>query len=110
MSQHINFTSHNNELTSVLMGWDKPLQGFFMVIDKPDLGLDEPFWSNLNDHNPNYPKTLYSFLKILFKLKITVPKQMIDEILADGEQNMGNKEVFHSFYDGIYTRSEHRFN
>ncbi len=106
MSQHIYFTSHNNELTSVLMGWDKPLQGFFMVIDKPDLGLDEPFWSNLIDHIPNYPKTLDSFLKVLSKFKISVPKQMIEEVLADGEQNFGNKEVLHSFFDGIYKRTE----
>lgn len=109
MSQHIFYTIHNDELISILMGWDKPLQGYFMVIDKPDLGLDEPFWSNLINNNPNYPKTLDPFLKILSKLKITVPKQMIDEILADGDQNLGNKEVLHSFYDGMYKRTENGF-
>lgn len=48
MSQHHFYTTHEGVGAHVYMGWDKPLQGFFLVIEK-DNDEDEPFWSNLNN-------------------------------------------------------------
>lgn len=44
MSQHYFYTQHNGMKTVVLMGWDRPLQGFFLVVQKEDDKEDAPFW------------------------------------------------------------------
>ena len=102
MSQHCFYTAHEKEEIQIVMGWDRPLQGYFMVIQK-DFDGDIPFWSNL-DHEPSHPNNLDAFLSVLDKLNIKIPLQMIDEILEDGKNNMGNKVILHSIEDGIYTR------
>ncbi|HRG61627.1 MAG TPA: hypothetical protein PLP75_01270 [Burkholderiales bacterium] len=43
MSQYHYMLVHEGKNTEVFMGWDRPLQGFFLVIDQ---GGDEPLWSN----------------------------------------------------------------
>ena len=64
MSQHHFTVIHNGEETEILMGWDKLLQGFFLVIEKLS-DEDEPFWSIL--------------LTILDSLKIGLFNFLIDE-------------------------------
>lgn len=104
MSQHLFCTLHDNTPTRILMGWDRPLQGYFMVIEKPDIDEDEPFWSNLTHCEPSHPKNLKPFLAVLKKLSITVPLKMIEEVLEDGVTNHGNKEVTHKVEGEIYER------
>jgi hypothetical protein len=87
MSQHYFDTTWGSQLISILMGWDRPLQGYFMVIESPE--NDEPLWCNLS-HEPSHPDIL----------------EMIQEILEDGAKNVGNKQVRHSLEDGIYARFE----
>jgi hypothetical protein len=103
MSQHYFDTTWGSQLISILMGWDRPLQGYFMVIESPE--NDEPLWCNLS-HEPSHPDILEPFLAILADLNITIPLQMIQEILEDGAKNVGNKQVRHSLEDGIYARFE----
>ena len=108
MSQHIFHTtciiSSIPEDVIVLMGWDRPLQGYFLVIDKGNSIFDEPVWSNL-DHEPSHPKTLEIFLMVLNDLKIYIPRQMIEEILQDSFENVGNKYVYHTIKNGVYKRA-----
>lgn len=96
MSQHHFYTQHNGEKTHVLMGWDYPLQGFFLVIEK-ESDLDVPFWSNLNaeDAEEAHPKNLKSFLDILKKLDIEIPVEMLEDINQDKLSNVRNKQVMH---------------
>ncbi len=51
MSQYI-FEAHtkNGNKVEVLLGWDNPLEYFFMVIDSDD--SDEPLYSNLFESDP----------------------------------------------------------
>ncbi len=105
MSRHIFYTEHHGLQKYVLMGWDSPLQGFFMVIDSPDSEDDEPYWSNLSLKNP-YPKTFDGFLEVLAQQNIALPKQMIEEILEDSKRNLGNKDITHSYNNGVYNRAE----
>lgn len=91
---------------TVFMGWDKPLQGYFLVIDKVSSVSDEPIWSNLY-HEPSHPKKLDFFLSILLNdYKIKLPQQMINELIDDHKVNAGNKEVHHTFTNGDYDRVE----
>lgn len=100
MSQHLFETTLHGEAVTILMGWDKPLQGFFLVIDYNNSECDEPLWSNLNQIDP-HPKTLDKFILVLneFNFDIPVPQEMIDAVLQDKRENCGNKEVIHSIHD-----------
>ncbi|MCW5589670.1 MAG: hypothetical protein KIT27_08425 [Legionellales bacterium] len=103
MSQHLFKVFHNETPTYVLMGWDRPLQGFFMVIYKP-LESDAPYYSNL-DQEESHPNHIQPFLTVLKQHHIFVPQQMIDEIIEDANNNIGNKEVFHHIVAGVHRRS-----
>ena len=85
------------------MGWDRSLQGFFMVINKAD--RDEPFWLNLN-YEPSHPDTLQPFFDVLKKLNIQPPAEMIEEINQDARANQGNKQVIHILKENGYDRIE----
>lgn len=95
MSQHVFETIKDGREITVLMGWDRPLQGFFLVIDYVDSDGDEPLWSNLTHHDPPHPKSLDSFLAVLKEFEITIPKSMIAELLQDQVKNAGNKQISH---------------
>lgn len=83
MSQHV--FSHNQY--SVLCGWDRPLQGYFLVILVED-NL-QPVFNNLDAEIPN-PKTFDSFLTVLNDFKIPLPVGLMDALLLDAANNIGN--------------------
>ncbi len=93
MSQHHFFTEHEGKKTHVLMGWDRPLQGYFLVIHK-ESDRDGLYWSNL-DSEESHPKTLQPFIDVLQKFTIVLPEEMIRAIQRDAEQNIGNRQVIH---------------
>lgn len=80
---------HKEKKTEVFMGWDRPLQGFFLVIDQ---GGDEPLWSNLYQEE-SHPKTLEPFINELQSRGIELPLTMISEMEQDRVENVGNKCV-----------------
>ena len=87
MSQYHYMFVHKGKKTEVFMGWDRPLQGFFLVIDQ---GGEEPLWSNL-DQEVSHPNSLTPFLVELNNRGINAPESMISELLEDQRQNVGNK-------------------
>jgi hypothetical protein len=94
MSQHHLSVQHEGVNTHILMGWDRPLQGYFLVIEK-DTDEDEPFWSNLIHADEPHPKSIEPFLKVLQDLNINIPDSMIEALEEDGRTNAGNREVMH---------------
>ncbi len=93
MSQHRFKTSYKAQPVEILMGWDRPLQGFFLVIQ--DLSDEnEPIYSNLDDENlepDGLSRDLGYFQNKLKQLGIFVPAQMWDEIKSDQLDNVGNR-------------------
>lgn len=77
MSQH----RFNGGKYSVLCGWDKPLQGFFLVIEEND----ELQYSNLNEYE-SHPKSFDAFLIVLARFGI----DMSDELLHQLNQDKAN--------------------
>lgn len=100
MSQHIFLTTHpEHGKLEVLAGWDRPLQGFFMHIEKLEAPEGEdgavPYlYDNLDDDKlplGGLSRSFDYFLPILKQHGIEVPAAMIEDIKADGAVNMGNK-------------------
>ncbi|HET9645425.1 MAG TPA: hypothetical protein VFP68_19180 [Burkholderiaceae bacterium] len=95
MSQHRFQTTYQGDPVSVLMGWDRPLQGFFLVIAA--ICRDGYVYSNLEDRALRQcfglPPALDYFLGKLSEFGIEVPSRMIDEIKADADKDVGNRYV-----------------
>jgi hypothetical protein len=96
VSQHLFPAKYKDQAMTVLAGWDRPLQQFFMVIelDAPtdDMTDEEVYlYSNLFDPN-SVRKDLDYFTEKLKEFGITLPNLMLDEIRKDCAQNIGNRQ------------------
>jgi len=116
MSLHKYTTQPRNIELVVTMGWDRPLQGFFMNIIQTNLEPassgekteedEEVFLFNNLEQQVSHPKGIEAYLFELEHRGIEVPEQMINEVLADGMHNVGNKIVEHTRVNGIYNREQ----
>jgi len=77
-----------------LAGWDKPLQHFFLVVEKE--GKDDPVYSNLFDSSANGLEDCSYFKMKLAELGVLAPPGFWAAIEADRECNMGNSARFWS--------------
>lgn len=103
MSRHYFKTEYRGKAVTVLMGYDKPLGGFFMVIEDDGREDDEYICSNLYEEI-THPKSLSPYRARLEQLGIFVLDEMLMEIEADGAVLMGNKDVYHSIVNGTHRR------
>jgi hypothetical protein len=100
MSQHKIELDYRGKTVEVLIGWDRPLQGYFLVVDWLDADTDEPIYSNLNDPafdaNHGVAPSLEMLMKRLIAMDIDLPATVIGNVLMDGVRNIGNCEVKYS--------------
>ena len=87
MSQH-RFQSQTNHL-HVLCGWDRPLQGFFLVIDRDGTFESTPIYSNLYEDNP-HPQNFDGFAVVLARFGIDMPSGLLEALESDKTHNAGN--------------------
>ena len=112
MSQHKFTTMHDNDEIVVTLGWDRPLQGFFMtIVKKPNPGktIDEHnpvYLFNCLDQDESHPREISGFLFELAHRGIVIPQQMLNELLSDNTDNIGNKIVDHRYVNGEYVREQ----
>lgn len=101
MSQHSLKFYHEPTacVVRVQLGWDKPLQGFYMVAlkeDQEDLADDDEgvVYSNLYD--VGHPSCQSHFRDIAKSLGFPVPEAMWRGAYSDSQYNVSNQ---HAFYD-----------
>lgn len=111
MSQHFYPATYMGQPVIVMMGYDRPLRGFFMVIESagdsasaaPVFNHEEDddyyVYSNLSDFELlnccGLPKTTDHFLKRLQEMDITAHPNVITAIKQDQVENVGNKTVYY---------------
>ena len=115
MSHHIFQTELNGRPVTVDLGWDRPLQYVFMTVssqdpkDPPDDDSSPYLYSNLDDENlPIHgTQSVEYFQDRLTQLGISVPSIMLQSVLDDQNQDVGNKTVgyqadgsFHVLFGG----------
>ena len=93
MSQHFFETKHNDQKVTVLLGFDRPLGHYFMVVEASS-GQSDPIYSNLFQADP-FGLSLNDFRKALSELGITVPESMFKQVELDKTLHVGNKVVWH---------------
>lgn len=97
MSQHLYQSDYRGQPVTILMGWDRPLQGFFMVIE---LQQTEGYvYCNLDDPEllafGGFADNLDHFGRKLAELGLSVPPVMIEQIENDAAGNVGNRHVIY---------------
>lgn len=109
MSRHYFDTSHKGFPVTVVLGWDRPLDYFFLTIQKPaeltDDAMqveDEDFlYSNLHEIDP-FGHDLDYYREVLRHFQIVVPESMFIQVQQDLEANAGNRLVKYQS-DGSFT-------
>lgn len=102
MSQHHFKTSHKGFPITVMLGWDRPMQYFFLVIKKPAELVDETMqvedddflYSNLHELDP-FGHDLDYYREVLRHFQIIVPDSLFNEVENDAARNIGNRVVMH---------------
>ncbi|WP_151193836.1 hypothetical protein [Cysteiniphilum sp. JM-1] len=85
MSQYQFITTNDNQKNvKVLMGWDRPLQYHYLVIEHNQKYL----YSNLDDDH--FPKDLNYFYAKLNQFGINPPDSLYQKLLHDEAVNRGN--------------------
>ncbi|RTB44102.1 hypothetical protein [Pseudomonas aeruginosa] len=113
MSRHYFNTVHNGLPVIVYLGWDRPMQYFFLVIEKPAEPVDDTMQDEDEDEDSGYLYTnLYEsdpfglglgfYRDVLQRFEIVVPESMFIEVQRDAERNVGNRIVTHQA-DGSFT-------
>lgn len=100
MSQHYYVTTHKSRPVKITLGWDRPLQGYFMVIANLDAGPEEDdfLYSNLDDLElpKAQPDSIDPFIDRLEQFGIELPYSMISIAHLDGTFNTGNRSIDHT--------------
>lgn len=102
MSQHYFQTEHAGDRITVLLGWDRPLRHFFMVVERtdPKPGQDDYLYVNLDGPNA-FELDLDYFKTKLDELGIVVPVSMFEQVQLDERLQLGNRVVMHQA-DGTF--------
>lgn len=94
MSQHYFSTQHNGEAITVLLGWDRPLGHFFLVVERDDPAFDQDDYLYVNLDEPGaFELPLAFFRQKLVEMGIEVPSQMFEQVQLDSDGHVGNRRV-----------------
>lgn len=114
MSRHNYSTVYRERNVEITLGFDRPLQEYFMTIMYTDLSEDEPddeeyappiVYSNLSDPNANRITDLTYYRDKLRSLGLTVPDTLFREVEQDAADQVGNRLARH-FDDGRIEEDE----
>lgn len=105
MSQHIFNTTVNGKPITVMLGWDRPMQQYFMVaewnVKSPQSDEDDYLYSNLLDEQAAGQDIEY-FKAKLEALGVQVPSTMFTQARMDHWGNVGNR-ICNYQVDGTFT-------
>jgi hypothetical protein len=97
MSQHYFNTVHQGEPVTVVLGWDRPLGHFFMVVERREPAPDQDDYLYINLDEPGaFDLGLDHFKAKLSELGIEVPQTMFEQVAIDGEMRAGNRVVVYA--------------
>lgn len=110
MSQHYFQTEHNGSPVTVQLGWDRPLQRFYMSVER---GQSEHREAADDDQDDGFLYTSHAdlqamscqdmdyFVRKLKELGIEVPESMFQEARTDAALGVSNRQVVYE-KDGTF--------
>ena len=97
MSRHFFDCEHDGRSVRVRLGYDRPLDEFFLHIEFRDSGADDEhamLYASINDPHADTKKLSY-FAGVLAKYGITAPSNLFREVAVDAFYRVGNRFVQH---------------
>lgn len=103
MSRHHLRTVRGTSSVLVVMGYDRPLNEFFLQLwdDAPGPEPEEPAYSSMDEPATDW-RDITTVVRRLEELDVPVPRSMIDAVVADSVHRAGNRIVEHAL-DGRVT-------
>lgn len=103
MSRHHLRTVRAGSPLLVVMGYDRPLNEFFLQLwdDGLEAEADEPAYSSLDEPEADW-RDIATVVRGLEEFAVPVPRSMIDAVIADSAHRAGNRIVEHAL-DGRVT-------
>lgn len=97
MSRHHLHTIRGASPLLVVMGYDRPLNEFFLQLweDGREADADAPAYSSLDEPAADW-RDIATVIRRLEEFDIPVPRSMIDAVVADGVHRAGNRIVEHA--------------
>lgn len=99
MSQHTYQTQYKGQEARILMGFDRPMQAFFMDINLKTRFETIPLYASSKDPELQgsfgMSKSIDIFCKRLVDLELSIPEAMLLAVQKDGEDNAGNVVMDH---------------
>lgn len=97
MSKHCCTLARAGEKVDIELGWDRPLQGFYLLVETHRNRTDDYIYSNLSDRRlasrSGMAASLDYFRAVLDELEIRVPAAIFDAVQVDATGNVGNRTV-----------------
>jgi hypothetical protein len=111
MSQHFFTAKHDDRDVDVLIGWDRALQSFFLVvtlIDPVDYE-DETIYSSVTDEEIGVfeTKPLDYFKDKLTSLGLELPTLISEQVITDACRNVGNRVCCYESVNGEWSMTDH---
>ena len=102
MSRHHLRTTRGAGPVLVVMGYDRPLNEFFLQLwdDGPEADADEPTYSSLDEPAADW-RDIATVVRRLEELDVAVPRSMFDAVVADSVHRAGNRIVEHAPDGGL---------
>ncbi len=102
MSQHYFHTALQGEPITVLMGWDRPLSQFFLIVERQSPGPGQDDYIYVSDMDPAARAHTPSDYAIkLEQLGITLPATMLQQVTQDWLTFGANRIVTHDGCGGF---------
>lgn len=102
MSQHVCNSTYQNRPVSVMLGWDRPLQEFFLTVEWADTDPEAEdtssiFYASMYDNKRSIDRSsLDPIVAKLRDLGIDVPQSMFSEAETDRRLLTGNRYAVHT--------------
>ncbi|MBN9206170.1 hypothetical protein [Methylibium petroleiphilum] len=102
MSRHHLRTAVAGVPTLIVMGYDRPLNEYFLQlwVDGPGPDADEPTYSSLDEPAADW-RDIGTVVRKLGELGIQVPRSMIGAVVNDAACRAGNRIVEHAPDGGV---------
>lgn len=109
MSQHFYNADVDGLPVLVQMGWDKPLQRFYLVVFRveEDGEADDVLYSNIDDCGAQAVQALGYFVSLLDQIGIQVPAAILAEVEHDKRYNLVNRVVSYAADGSVINRENH---
>lgn len=97
MSRHLFDTTQSGLDVQVAMGWDRPLQRYFLTVTD---GADGFLYCNLDEPDPDH-LSIHDIRAALGRLQVEVPEAMFEALVADRAANTGNRTLHYRADGGL---------